>query len=244
VNKPYGLSQTGGFPLTQNNGSQVGALDNTIAIGSRLNWEQRLGYVRMFSNSFDKQTVVPDATLWTDVRCGYRHTGLLRRGDDAGPGFAGASPKVRHRFTGVRAGPYGTESTTINTGYFQNRLNPSTNVIFSLGKHTIVAGGGYSYTQLNIENNRNGIVNVEAKTFESFLQGKAYKSNSIDSVVPPQEEITRIAITARTRLAATFRTSGRCYSNLSITAGVRYDYHGGLTEKYGNMFNFDPRCIA
>ena len=29
-------------------------------------------------------------------------------------------------------------------------------------------------------------------------------------------------------------------SNLSITAGVRYDYHGGLTEKYGNMFNFDP----
>ncbi len=29
-------------------------------------------------------------------------------------------------------------------------------------------------------------------------------------------------------------------TNLSITAGVRYDYHGGLTEKYGDMFNFDP----
>ena len=29
-------------------------------------------------------------------------------------------------------------------------------------------------------------------------------------------------------------------SNLSITAGVRYDYHGGMTEKYGDMFNFDP----
>ena len=29
-------------------------------------------------------------------------------------------------------------------------------------------------------------------------------------------------------------------TNLSITAGVRYDYHGGMTEKYGNMFNFDP----
>ncbi|MGH9607503.1 MAG: hypothetical protein ACRD3N_17575, partial [Terracidiphilus sp.] len=28
--------------------------------------------------------------------------------------------------------------------------------------------------------------------------------------------------------------------NLSITLGVRYDYHGGMTEKYGNMFNFDP----
>ena len=32
--------------------------------------------------------------------------------------------------------------------------------------------------------------------------------------------------------------------NLSITAGVRYDYHGGMTEKYGNMFNFDPRVYS
>ena len=28
---------------------------------------------------------------------------------------------------------------------------------------------------------------------------------------------------------------------LSITAGVRYDWDGGLTEKYGNIFNFNPK---
>ena len=50
--KPYGFSQTGGFPVTQNNGSQVVAIDNTIAIGSRLNWEQRLGFARMGSYSY------------------------------------------------------------------------------------------------------------------------------------------------------------------------------------------------
>ena len=33
-------------------------------------------------------------------------------------------------------------------------------------------------------------------------------------------------------------------ANLSITAGVRYDYHGGMTEKYGNMFNFDPALYS
>ncbi|HWF38270.1 MAG TPA: hypothetical protein VG322_07115, partial [Candidatus Acidoferrales bacterium] len=33
-------------------------------------------------------------------------------------------------------------------------------------------------------------------------------------------------------------------SNLSISAGVRYDYHGGLTEKYGNLFNFDPTAYS
>jgi hypothetical protein len=29
-------------------------------------------------------------------------------------------------------------------------------------------------------------------------------------------------------------------SNLSLTAGLRFDDHGGLTEKYGRLYNFDP----
>ena len=28
--------------------------------------------------------------------------------------------------------------------------------------------------------------------------------------------------------------------NLTITAGVRFDWNGGLTEKNGNLLNFDP----
>ncbi len=28
--------------------------------------------------------------------------------------------------------------------------------------------------------------------------------------------------------------------NLTITAGLRWDWNGGLTEKYGNLLNFDP----
>jgi hypothetical protein len=32
--------------------------------------------------------------------------------------------------------------------------------------------------------------------------------------------------------------------NLSITAGLRYDWNGGLTEKYGNIFNFDPKLYS
>ena len=28
---------------------------------------------------------------------------------------------------------------------------------------------------------------------------------------------------------------------MSVTLGVRYDWDGGLTEKYGNIFNFDPK---
>jgi hypothetical protein len=241
VNKPYGLTVAGGFPLTQQNGSQVGALDNTISIGPRLNWEQRLGYIRMFSNSYDRQTVLPDATLGSTFGIGSADTtGLFASGlmpglliNEFASNFSADAPALA-------VGPYSTESTTINTGYFQNRLNPSTNVIFSIGKHTLVAGGGYSYTQLNIENNRNHRVNVEAKTFESFLQGKAYKSDVIDSIDPQSGKNNADRYYRSNELDGYVQDKWQLLTNLSITAGVRYDYHGGLTEKFGNMFNFDP----
>jgi len=31
---------------------------------------------------------------------------------------------------------------------------------------------------------------------------------------------------------------------LSLTAGVRYDWDGGLTEKFGRLFNFDPKVYS
>jgi len=243
VNKPYGLSNTGGFPLTQENGSQVGAIDNTIAIGSRLNWEQRLGYVRMFSNSYDKQTVLPDATYGPTFGVGSADTtGLIAGGQMPGLDLLDFATKFSVDSPSVRVGPYSTESTTINTGYFQNRLNPSTNVIFSLGKHTIVAGGGYSYTQLNIENNRQGMLNVEAKNFETFLEGDAKSSNLIDSVVGGRNTADRYYLS--NEIEGYVQDKWQLLSNLSITVGGRYDYHGGLTEKYGNMFNFDPALYS
>jgi hypothetical protein len=239
VHKPYGLSQTGGFPLTQQNGSQVGALDNTISIGSRMNWEQRLGYIRMYSNSYDQQTVLPDATLGPTFGVGSGDSsGLLAPGTMPGLDLLEFASNFSTDSPSVSVGPYSTESTTINTGYFQNRLNPSTNVIFSLGKHTLVAGGGYSYTQLNIENNRNHMVNIETKNFEDFLEGESYKSSVIDSVVGGKNTADRYY--RSNEIEGYVQDKWQLLTNLSITAGVRYDYHGGLTEKYGNMFNFDP----
>ncbi len=32
--------------------------------------------------------------------------------------------------------------------------------------------------------------------------------------------------------------------NLTFTAGIRYDWDGGLTEKYGRIFNFDPSLYS
>jgi Carboxypeptidase regulatory-like domain len=239
VNKPYGLAQVGGFPLTQNNGSQVGAIDNTISIGPRFNWEQRLGYVRMFSNSFDTQTVQPDANLGPTFGIGTG-AGLYAPGVMPGLDLLEFASDFSTDAPSLLVGPYSSESTTVNTGYFQNRLNPSTNVIFTLGRHTIVAGGGYSYTQLDIENRRNGLVNVEAKTFESFLEGDAYKSNVLDSLDPTTGKNNADRYYRSNEIESYLQDKWQVLPNLSFTVGVRYDYHGALTEKYGNIFNFDP----
>jgi hypothetical protein len=245
VSKPFGYSQTAGFPVGQNNGSQVGAIDNTIAIGSRINWEQRVGYDRMGSYAFYNQTLTNSAGdnafgIGTGFP-GYNQgvlPGLLVK-DFAVDSLSAGQP-------GLKIGPY---SSFVNMGFQQNRLNPSTNVIFALGKHTIVAGGGYSYTQLNIDNNRNGFAQVESSNFGDFLMDykKTHNVSSsyvLQSIDPNSGRNNADRYYRTNEISSYVQDKWQTQPNLSITAGVRYDYHGGMTEKYGNMFNFTPSLYS
>ena len=234
VTKPYTYSQGPGFPARQANGSQVLALDNTVQLGSRLNWEQRLGYDLMNSYSSYNQTVTPDPTLGPTFGVGAGSAGLT---PNELPGldlqkFASTSQSSS---AGLDIGPY---SAFVNLGYYQNRLNPSTNLIYSLGKHTIVAGGGYSYTQLNIENNRPGLAEIKTKNFATFLAGSAQSSSVLQSVSNGHNLADRYY--RSNEFDGYLQDKWQALSNLSITAGIRFDDHGGLTEKYGNIFNFNP----
>ena len=229
VTRPYGFSQTGGFPETQNNGSQVAAIDNTISIGPRLNWEQRLGFVRMGSYSYYTQTLTGG-----NFGIGQGQTGYA-------PGLPGLT--INNFADNNEYSPsfkVGPASAFTNMGYYQNRLNPSTNVIFTIGKHTIVAGGGYSYTQLNITNNRNGVVQVTVNGFDNFLKGRVRASDVIQSIDPNSGRNNANRYYRSNELSGYLQDKWQAKPTLSITGGVRYDYHGGLTERYGNMFNFNP----
>ena len=60
----------------------------------------------------------------------------------------------------------------------------------------------------------------------SFLQGDAsryYRSNQVGMFLQDKWQIS---------------------PRLSVTAGIRYDWDGGLTEKYGRLFNFDPKSYS
>jgi hypothetical protein len=235
LTKPFGVSSyVGGFPGSTYNGSKVGAIDNTIAIGQRLNWEQRLGFIRMGTYSYYNQTITNPA--------------------GSGPTFGitnpvPGAPALLPAFTisefatpvsgtpSMRVGPY---STFANTGYYQNRLNPSTNVIFTIRQHTIIAGGGFSYTQMNVQNNRNGIIQTSESTLTSFLEGSVKSSSVLETIGSGHNLADRYY---RTNEGASYvQDKWQALANLSITAGVRWDYHGGFTEKYGNFFNFDPNA--
>jgi Carboxypeptidase regulatory-like domain len=234
LTKPYGYSsQVGGFPANTYNGSQVGAIDNTITIGPRLNWEQRLGYIRMGTYSSYNQTVNNGAG-----------SGPTFGMANVVPGAPALMPSISISefavpVSGTPSLRLGPNSTFVNTGYYQNRLNPSTNVIFTLGQHTIVAGGGYSYTQLNVQNNRNGLISGTATNLGTFLEGQLKTSSVLETLGPNGQNLANRYY--RTNEGESYvQDKWQAMANLSITAGVRWDYHGGMTEKYGNFFNFDP----
>jgi hypothetical protein len=236
VEKPYAFGQTGGFPVTQLNGSQVFAIDNTKSFGSRFNWEQRLGFDRMGSYSYYNQTLPCSSTLGCNYGIGSGSTGVLT---NTLPGLYFEKFAINNSVSpGVSAGPY---SAFVNTGFYQNRINPSSNLIVSLGKHTLIVGGGYSFTQLNIENNRQMHPQIELKNFETFLEDSSKdiaKATVLESTANGHNDSDRYY--RSNEIASYAQDKWQALPNLSITAGVRYDYHGGLTEKYGNIFNFNP----
>jgi hypothetical protein len=236
---PYGFfSKVGGFPSNTTNEAQVGALDNTISIGPRLNWEQRLGYVRMGTYSTYHQTI-NNAASGVNAGPSFGITNSAPGGPAVLPSFDISEFAVKTSDTpGLDLGP---NSTFVNTGYYQNRLNPSTNVIFTAGNHTLVAGGGYSYTQLNVENNRNGLITEDVSNLTSLLEGDVHKSNTLETLAADGKNLADRYY--RTNEGAGYvQDKWQALPNLSITAGARWDYHGGMTEKYGNFFNFDPNA--
>lgn len=234
VTRPYGFSNTGGFPVTAHNGSQVFSLGNTISIGSKVNWEQRLGFVREGTFSDYTQSFVGG-----NLGVGAAQPDNLTA--NVLPGLQIKEFAYKDQYApSLNVGPAGTPGSFVDMGYYQNRINPATNLIVVAGKHTIVMGGGYSYTQLNITNNRTGHAQLTVSDFGSFLQGKVRGSAVVESIDPVTHRNNSDRYYRNNELYGYVQDKWQARSNLSITAGLRYDYHGGMTERYGNMFNFDP----
>jgi hypothetical protein len=239
---PYGYSNVPGFTEHLDSGAQVASITNTLVLRSNLSTTQTLGFIREKDWGDNEQAFGPSA-----IPGGAAGTGSINMfGSNYFPGVSIYNVLGQYQPSGVspvylNIGP-NAEGQSANTGMFQNRLAPSGNGILIAGKHTISFGASYTYTQLNTIDKRTGTGTVASDDFSQFVQG----------YVSPGSSVTGFYVTSflqgnasryyrANQLGTYVQDKWQITPTLSLTAGVRYDWDGGLTEKYGRIFNFEPK---
>jgi Carboxypeptidase regulatory-like domain/TonB dependent receptor len=239
---PYAYSSIPGFTQHLDSGAQVFSVTNSLILRQNLSTTQTFGVIREKIYGTNVQPFGPSSIPGGNVGSGSINV----FGSNYFPGISVYNVLGDFQPEGLPSailniGP-NAEGQAPNTGVFQNRLAPSGNGIWTIGKHTVNFGASYSYTQLNTIDKRTGTGTVATDDFSqmiqgfvtpgsaatgfyvtSFLQGDAsryYRANQLGTYVQDKFQIT---------------------PTLSLTAGVRYDWDGGLTEKYGRIFNFDSK---
>lgn len=235
---PFAYSNVPGFTQHLDTGSQVFSLNNTTFLKSNLSVTGVLGFLREKAYGYNDQQFTA------------QQAGINTFGSNYFPGitivdsFGNSSPYNSGGLynTSLNIGP-GSLTQAPFTGLFQNRIMPSANAIWTLGRHSVTFGGSYSYTQLNIRNERIGKGMIASSDFSNFLLGNiAAQNTDFTTTSLMLGNANRYYRANQTGLYV--QDKFQILPNLSLTAGVRYDWNGGLTEKYGRIFNFDPSLYS
>jgi hypothetical protein len=243
---PYAFSSVPGFTEHLDSGAQVFSINNTYLVKPNLSTTESIGLLREKTWTDNDQPFGPSSIPGGNI--GAVSINTFNSKYFPGVSVYGVLGNAGYDSFGssgiLNIGP-NAEGQGSNVGAFQNRLEPSAAAIWTLGKHTIAFGGTYNYTQLNTIDHRTGAGTVTCDDLSacaqgyvspgsgstgfyvtSFLQGNAsryYRANQVGTYVQDKFQVK---------------------PNLSLTAGVRYDWDGGLSEKYGRIFNFDPTLYS
>ena len=231
---PYAYSSVAGFAQNLDAGSQVASLTNTQTLTHNVSITEVLGILREKVYSTIAQPFTPQQfninTLGSTYFPGITIADPLGLN---GPANVGGIANQQFLTIGQGAASQGAF-----TGVFQNRIMPSANAIWMHGRHTITFGGSYAYTQLNTRDERTNQGIIATADFSQFLQGLVTTNDDFTTTKFLQGNANRYY---RAGQAGTYiQDKFQFRPNLSLTAGLRFDWDGGLTEKYGRIFNFDP----
>jgi len=247
---PYAFSGSPGFGQQLDAGSQVASINNTQSISPTLSVTETLGFIRekIYSTigqpfslsafgSYVQNLTGASAADSTINTFGSPYFPGISIADDYGNTAPYNTNFVFNAATNIGSG---ANSQGAFTGVFQNRLMPSANAIWSHGKHFVTFGGSFSYTQLNTRDRRTNNGTIAFADFSQFLQGldTSYTSNGFITSAYLQGDANRYYRSKEN--GAYVQDKYQLRSNLSVTLGLRFDDHGGLTEKNGRLFNFDP----
>ncbi len=242
---PYSYSSVPGFTEHLDSGAQVFSIINTFLVKPNLSTTESLGFIREKDWADNEQPFGPNA-----IPGGAYGTGSINEfGSNYFPGIsvvnvlgaAGTTAGVPSSESNgiLNIGP-NAEGQASNTGAFQNRWQPAGNAIWTLGRHTLSFGTGYSYTQLNTVDKRTGTGTIASEDLGAFAQGFVTPGSSATAFYVSsflQGDATRYY--RANQLGSYAQDKFQVLPNLSLTAGIRYDWDGGLSEKYGRLFNFD-----
>ncbi len=232
---PFGYSSVEGFPQHLDAGSQVASITNTQSIRPNLSVTEVFGFIREKIYSTIAQPFTPGSL------------GINAFGSSVFPGITivddlgNASPlNSNYVFNaGINIGSTAASQGAF-TGIFQNRWMPSANAIWTHGRHTVTFGGSFSYTQLNARDDRTNTGTIGFVNFDSFLTGLpiTYTADGFIDTNFLQGDANRYY--RSNEWGGFLQDKFQLRPNLSISAGLRFDDHGGLTEKNGRIFNFNP----
>jgi Carboxypeptidase regulatory-like domain len=239
---PYAYSSVAGFTQHLDAGSQVVSLNHTQVIKPNLSVTETFGFIREKAYSTVGQPFTPaQFGSACEALTGFDAADCTINtfGSPLFPGITVTWPgTILPSYQPLFNIGAGALSMAAFTGVFQNRFNPSTNAIWMLGRHTLTFGGSYEYTQLNTRDRRNELGTIEAQDINQFIQGVLNNDYLYAGTLFLTGNPNRYWRANET--GEYIQDKFQLRSNLSITAGLRFDYEGGLTEKYGDLLNFDP----
>jgi len=241
---PYAYSNVPGFTGRVDTGAQLGSLNNVQTIGNSLSISETVGILR-------EKVYTTNDQPWAPGQTGTPAAGLTSGFGNYFPGFT-INDALGDQYDSSTGPLYGLTAPALSigpnaayqgshTGVFQNRIMPSATGIWAKGRHSVSFGGSWSYSQLNLRDRRTGTGEVTSPDFVSFLDNwiTPYTTQFFDGTTFLQGNANRYLRANETGLFV--QDKFQATPTLSITAGVRYDWNGGLTEKYGNLFNFEPK---
>ncbi len=209
-----------GFQQQLSAGSQVFSLTNTVVLSPNLTWDQRFGFTRLRAYANTQQGFTPS------------EMGISLLGSATFPDMQInlADPTIA---TGLEFGP----STSFgDAGMFQNQWEYGTSLNMVKGRHTVSFGVMWDHTQLNVINNNTNTDTLNFTDFRYVCGRGCAKWNGIrwfgKSLLP---------IRYRRRLC---QRQFQARSNLTLTVGLRWDFDGPLSEKYGRLTRSILRSTA
>jgi len=217
TNNPFGsVGSLLGFPQQLSAGSQVFSLSNSVMLSPNLTWEQHVGFTRLRAYANTTKEFTPSSV------------GITLPGSATFPQFEidTSDPTISN---GLEFGP---SPSFGDGGMFQNQWEYGTSASWVKGKHILSVGTTWDHIQLNILNNNTKTDNLGFTTFLNFVEGNLHGG---DEFVGSANRYYR-SDTVGTYLNDNFKAT----KNLTITAGLRWDIDGPLSEKYGKLTGFDP----